>query len=51
MLTRREVLIGAIALGVGMRLRTACAKASQPTTTVAFEMPAGAYDCHTHRRR
>jgi predicted TIM-barrel fold metal-dependent hydrolase len=31
-----------------MRLRTARAKASQPATPVAFEVPAGACDCHTH---
>ena len=48
MLTRREVLIGAIVLGASVRIRTARAKASRPATPVAFEVPAGACDCHTH---
>ena len=48
MLTRREVLIGAIAIGAMMRVRTGLAKASQPVTPVDFEVPAGACDCHTH---
>ena len=48
MLTRREVLIGAIAIGAMMRVRTGLAKASQPATPVDFEVPAGACDCHTH---
>ena len=47
MLTRREVLIGAIAIGAMMRVRTGLAKASQPGTPVDFEVPAGACDCHT----
>ncbi len=48
MLTRREVLVGAVAAGVVMRMRMVLAKASQPTTPVDFEVPAGACDCHTH---
>ena len=48
MLTRREVLLGAIAIGAMMRARTGLAKASQPATPVDFEVPAGACDCHTH---
>ena len=48
MLTRREVLIGAIAIGAMMRVRTGLAKASQPATPVDFDVPAGACDCHTH---
>jgi predicted TIM-barrel fold metal-dependent hydrolase len=48
MLTRREVLLGAIAAGASMRIRTAVAQASQPATPVNFEVPAGACDCHTH---
>src|ERR1043166_8988616 len=48
MLTRREVLIGAIAAGATMHLRTSRAKASQPATPVTFDVPAGACDCHTH---
>jgi predicted TIM-barrel fold metal-dependent hydrolase len=48
MLTRREILVGAIAVGAIMRTRTGFAKASQPATPVNFEVPAGACDCHTH---
>ena len=48
MLTRRDVLIGAIAAGAAMHLRTGFAKASQPATRVNFDVPAGACDCHTH---
>src|SRR2546421_9784333 len=48
MLTRREVLIGAIAAGATMHFRTGFAKASQPATPVNFDVPAGACDCHTH---
>src|SRR5258705_8343987 len=48
MLTRRDILIGAIAAGATMHLRTGFAKASQPATAVNFEVPAGACDCHTH---
>src|SRR5262245_11447299 len=48
MLTRRKVLLGAMALGVTMRTRMALAKASQPSTPVDFEVPVGACDCHTH---
>jgi len=50
MLSRREVLIiapfaSAAALRQSGRVATA---ASQPSTRVAFEVPAGACDCHTH---
>ena len=48
MLTRRELLVGAIAVGAMTRIRTVVAKASQPATPVDFEVPAGACDCHTH---
>src|SRR5881628_1423881 len=48
MLTRRDVLLGAIAAGVMVRTRTALAKAAQPATPVNFDVPAGACDCHTH---
>src|SRR5438309_2728840 len=48
MLTRRELLIGAIAAGAAMHIRSAFAKASQPATPVNFDVPAGACDCHTH---
>ena len=46
-MTRREVL----AAGVGAALllpRALHAKASQPSTPVNFDVPAGACDCHTH---
>jgi predicted TIM-barrel fold metal-dependent hydrolase len=46
--TRREILIGALAAGAAMPMRTAFAKASQPATRVNFDVPAGACDCHTH---
>ena len=48
MLTRRELLTGAIAIGAMTRIRTVLAKASQPATPVNFDVPAGACDCHTH---
>src|SRR5436853_317239 len=48
MLTRREVLLGAIAAGAAMHFRSAFAKASQPGTPVNFAVPSGACDCHTH---
>ena len=51
MLSRRDVLIGATAVGASalMRSETALfAKASQPSTPVNFDVPAGACDCHTH---
>jgi predicted TIM-barrel fold metal-dependent hydrolase len=48
MLTRRELLIGAIAAGVIMRAKTSHTKASQPATAVSFDVPSGACDCHTH---
>ena len=48
MLTRRETIIGAIAAAAVTRARLALAKASQPATSVSFDVPAGACDCHTH---
>jgi predicted TIM-barrel fold metal-dependent hydrolase len=48
MLTRRDFLAGAIVAGVMLRTRTGFAKASQPSTPVNFDVPAGACDCHTH---
>lgn len=48
MLTRREVLVGALAAGAAMRFGTVFAKASQPATPVNFDVPPGACDCHTH---
>jgi len=48
MLTRREVLIGGVAVGALMHTGRSLAKPAQPSTAVNFEMPAGACDCHTH---
>ena len=48
MLTRRAILVGALATGAILHARTSHAKASQPATPVNFDMPAGACDCHTH---
>jgi predicted TIM-barrel fold metal-dependent hydrolase len=48
MLNRRDLLLASIGAGVAMQNRPALAKASQPTTPVNFEVPAGACDCHTH---
>jgi predicted TIM-barrel fold metal-dependent hydrolase len=51
MLSRREILIGAAAAGAAALVRggtTAFAGASQPSTPVNFEVPAGACDTHTH---
>jgi predicted TIM-barrel fold metal-dependent hydrolase len=48
MFTRRSILIASIAAGVTMPNRNAVAKASQPSTPVNFDVPAGACDCHTH---
>jgi predicted TIM-barrel fold metal-dependent hydrolase len=48
MLTRRSMMLASIAAGVTMNSRTVLAKASQPSTPVNFDIPAGACDCHTH---
>src|SRR6202140_2084173 len=48
MLNRRNLLLASIAPGVAMPNRTALAKASQPSTPVNFDVPAGACDFHTH---
>jgi hypothetical protein len=48
MLTRRDILIGAMAAGALTRTRIGFAKAAQPATPVNFDVPAGACDCHTH---
>jgi predicted TIM-barrel fold metal-dependent hydrolase len=48
MFTRRGILLASLVAGVTMPKRTALAKASQPSTPVDFEVPAGACDCHTH---
>ena len=48
MLSRRSLMLASIAAGVTMRHGSAIAKASQPSTPVNFDVPAGACDCHTH---
>src|SRR5438876_14233 len=51
MLTRREILIGSVMATAAGLLRHAdplVAKASQPSTKVNFDVPAGACDCHVH---
>jgi predicted TIM-barrel fold metal-dependent hydrolase len=51
MLSRRDILIGSAAAGTAGLLRgedSLFARASQPSTPVNFEVPAGACDCHTH---
>ena len=48
MFSRRGILVASIAAGVTMQNRNALAKASQPSTPVNFDVPAGACDCHTH---
>jgi predicted TIM-barrel fold metal-dependent hydrolase len=48
MLTRRKVLLGALAGAAMLRTSMTFAKASQPATPVNFDVPAGACDCHTH---
>ena len=46
--TRREILKAGLAAGAAMHLPKSLAGASQPATPVAFAVPAGACDCHTH---
>jgi len=48
MLTRRGFVTGAIATGVLLNTESGFSKASQPATTVNFEVPPHACDCHTH---
>ncbi len=48
MITRREFVMATAATGALLHNRFSFAKASQPTTPVNFEVPAGACDCHTH---
>ena len=48
MLTRREILIGAVTAGTILRTGLSSSKAAQPGTPVNFDVPAGACDCHTH---
>jgi predicted TIM-barrel fold metal-dependent hydrolase len=48
MLTRRQAMIGGVAVGALMRSTQSLAKASQPATPVNFDVPMDACDCHTH---
>ena len=48
MLTRRDLLAGALGTAFITRPRAAVAKPSQPATPVNFAVPAGSCDCHTH---
>ena len=50
MVSRRDALLGAVAGAVEIMRRgaSAFAAASQPSTPVAFKVPPGACDCHTH---
>lgn len=49
MVSRREVVIGGVAaVAMAATNRMAWAKASQPSTAINFDVPAGACDCHTH---
>jgi predicted TIM-barrel fold metal-dependent hydrolase len=45
---RREILLGAIAVGALMPERSGLTPEGAPATAVNFDMPAGACDCHTH---
>lgn len=48
MLTRRDALIGGLTVAAALRTRIGFAKAPQPATPVAFDVPQNACDCHTH---
>lgn len=48
MVTRRDVLKGAVLSAAMLRAGMGHAAASQPGTAVSFEVPPGACDCHTH---
>ena len=48
MIGRRQFVLGAAAAGALMQPRLGSATASQPATSVNFDVPAGACDCHTH---
>ena len=49
MVSRRDVLIGALAGAAALARRASLgAAAAQPSTPVSFAVPAGACDCHTH---
>ena len=48
MVTRREMIAGAVAAGALIQSRVGFAKAAQPGTPIQFGLPVGACDCHTH---
>jgi predicted TIM-barrel fold metal-dependent hydrolase len=48
MLTRRDIILGAITVGVLNRDPAAPGSERPPATAVNFDVPAGACDCHTH---
>ena len=48
MLTRREMLVGALAAGAVIGAKSAAAQVPQPATRVTFDVPPGACDCHVH---
>lgn len=52
MVSRRKLLLGGMAAATAATFRRSvdlqAAAASQPTTPLNFDMPAGATDCHTH---
>ncbi len=48
MLTRRDLLVGTLAVAAVTSPHTSRATASQPTTALQLDVPAGACDCHTH---
>ncbi len=51
MLTRREILVGGVIVGVSAMIgggRAVSATASQPQTKVSFDVPPGATDCAVH---
>ncbi len=48
MLTRRDLLVGTLAVAAMTSPHTSRATASQPTTALQLDVPAGACDCHTH---
>jgi hypothetical protein len=48
MFNRGNVLTATIGLGLLARTGISPGKAAQPATPVAFEVPPGACDCHTH---
>ena len=47
-MTRRDAFRAAMGAALLLRTRLGCAKASQPATSVNFDVPPKACDCHTH---